>query len=329
MFHILILFSILCNSVNGWNYRKELTIDTQIYDDVIFKYNDESEVFILGHLNIITIYDFFGQKKWNFKVSSTISDIGLIHDNSVTYSSLMIMFNNDSSIYIYSYTGDILKIINVCGINKNNYIVTNYWNNSYYVIYDLGWTYHINYYQNDRFLHDGFFNGFIGYSEPSFVMNEQTDELYMVTEVGTYILNSSIVIKNKIQTDVDGSAVTQSIIIDNNMFSYITQLNYGIYIYDTNGTLLSEKTFNNDHIHTLGYHKLNNLLYTTLSSEINQPAMNISIVFYDLDLNSTFSLETGYQTDYFGNKNLYLIMEELTGILIQMVDNYIVWWYPI
>lgn len=137
----LVLFLFLCIKCNVSKqdqcvtYHDPVIINTNIDDEYQIVYNENTQLIFIGYKNIINIYDLNGNKIRIFNVDQPIVSFG------VTNNGLLLMTTQpNNTIYIYNtVNGTLIKTIDVCGYNQNNYILVNRITGEFYVVYDIGW----------------------------------------------------------------------------------------------------------------------------------------------------------------------------------------------
>jgi len=246
-----------------------------------------------------------------FSAESTIDSLASTKNYIIT------ILGHNNSIYIYNKNGTFHEKINICGYHYQSKIKVDPLSQNYYVVFDLGWIYHIHYFSCDNKL---LFENFLKITSdfPVLYSNyKYNGYLVIFSNIDIFIISQNISVVKNFPLN-DGMPIFGSAVIGEDEVGMFIGLN--LEIYNVSGTLINKKSFDYM-VYSLGFNEKNNLLYY---SKINSNS-NLIITFIDIKGNIIYDLGYGpIGTVDIGNINI----DEDTDIIIANINNQIMIWYP-
>jgi hypothetical protein len=314
MFILFVLFT----TGTCFHYGKPITIDTELVNrSYIFIYESDLEMIFTATDQTITVYDLYG-RVINF-VTLNMSIESMIITRIPSFLVSGPIYND---LYEYSFYGQFLRKISICGYHHKSKLIFDGWTSDYYVIHNLGWIYDVLSFTSDSALLN---HTFINSVDNSFNLGYETGNILVGAGnvFSIYDRNMTTVTSMKLPYNnaywiIGGFEVNETTVC-------IIYDKFYIYAYD--GSLIDVFSFDRAPIELkdIRFNRKYNLV-TFLQLE-NIGGKNRSVIKFG-DFHGRIIYKLNFEDDINNVYNIYGLLDERTDIVIMNINSKIKIWKP-
>lgn len=307
-----------------FNYGKPITIDTGLSDrSYIFIYESDLEMIFTAADRSITVYDLYGRVINFVTLNVTIEKMVITRIPSFLISTPV-----HNALYEYSFYGQFLRAVSVCGYHYKSKLIIDGWTSDYYLVHDLGWIYDVLSFSSDSvLLNRSFINQASAPVANSFNLGYETGNIL----IGSWNLFSIY--------DRNMSAVTNMTLPSSDFYwivggfevneSMVCILYDRFYIYSYDGGLISTfdygpAPFRLEDIRFNRKYNLVTFLQIEYINDKNVPSIKFGDFYGQIIYKLNFG--NGSMSVFY---NMFGLLDERTDIVIMNINSKIKIWKPI